>query len=439
MVEREPYQRCLELRQQVCVAFADVAIDFHAVAEQLPERGVPKCFVECAQHMPEVDHVKTTMDGPASRRTLFSTDVDAGGAVVVTDDESAGGESEDRDFESSSVLRGATKTVLGSDPPHVAANAGADAGQCTADEPSASDTNAYEAVVGIDPEGHGDFEYLKHFEAMQVKLQLLNAEATKLSQAAASKPTSDVDAAQVGSEEHVRRIALDIQDVMKRLTKKNKAVLDQVVQSHDDLQKEEPGDALAVPTNKPLSVFQAASYPACFTEFFYGDCAPFLKRRNQLSCQQVFDALPSREELEYSLPSDDPGQPYKAQSKSRFDTPEFYALFAATLRWLKTMQMTKFAFARPGFEKDVATIAAASSTDFFNAAMASPNTACSNADLLRCPSGQKVHTALRQLLLSTATVPLTDGYNMCLNHMGNAMNLQWGSLTVFRTHNYADN
>ena len=43
-------------------------------------------------------------------------------------------------------------------------------------------------------------------------------------------------------------------------------------------EKEEPVQALAVPANKPLSVFEAATYPACFTEFFYGDCAPFLKR-----------------------------------------------------------------------------------------------------------------------------------------------------------------
>ena len=274
---------------------------------------------------------------------------------------------------------------------------------------------------------------------MQVKLQLLNAEAAKLSRTSANGSTDTVDAAEVGREEHVRRIVLDVQDVMKRLTKKHKAALDKVVQRQEDLQKEEPLHALAVPTNRPLDVFQPATYPACCTEFFYGDCTPFLKRREQLSCQQVFDALPNREELEYTLPSDDPDQPYKAHNKSRFDTPEFYALFAATLRWLKAMQMTKFVFARQGYEKDVKAIAAASSADFVNAAVALHNPPRSNADLLRSSAGQRVQTALRQLLLSTATVPLTDGYKMRLNHMGNAMSLQWGSLTVFRTHNYADN
>ena len=65
---------------------------------------------------------------------------------------------------------------------------------------------------------------------MQVKLQLLNAEAAKLSRTAANRSTDTVDAAEVGREEHVRRIVLDVQDVMKRLTNKNKAASDKAMQ-----------------------------------------------------------------------------------------------------------------------------------------------------------------------------------------------------------------
>ena len=51
--------------------------------------------------------------------------------------------------------------------------------------------------------------------------------------------------------------------------------------------------------------------------------------------QRVFAALPDKEELEYSMPSDDPSQPYQAATRSRFDTPEFYAANADILRRMK--------------------------------------------------------------------------------------------------------
>ena len=59
----------------------------------------------------------------------------------------------------------------------------------------------------------------------------------------------------------------------------------------------------------------------------------FLKRETPVTCQQIFAALRAREELEYSLPDDK--EPYRASARSRFGSPEFYALFASTLRMLK--------------------------------------------------------------------------------------------------------
>ncbi len=224
VVEREPYQRCVELRKQVRPTFADVTIASHAIAQELPEHGVPDSFAACAQHMPEVEHLKTTMEGPASRRTMSSTGLDDDGAMVEDEDEGAEEVTEGDAAGTSHVDEGAAETLLGSDAPQLAANAGCDAAQRDADEPGASETSAHETVVGLDPEAHGDFEYLKHFEAMQVKLQLLNAEAAKLSRTSANGSTDAVDAAEVGREEHVRRIVRDVQDVMKRLTKKQSRV-----------------------------------------------------------------------------------------------------------------------------------------------------------------------------------------------------------------------
>ena len=41
-------------------------------------------------------------------------------------------------------------------------------------------------------------------------------------------------------------------------------------------------------------------------------------------------------------------------------------------------------------------------------------------------------------MFSTATVPLTDGYKMRLRRIGHAMNILFGPLTTFSTHNFAD-
>ena len=83
-------------------------------------------------------------------------------------------------------------------------------------------------------------------------------------------------------------------------------------------------------------------------------------------------------------------------------------------------------------------IAAATSKDFVDAVMheSQPRT---NQDLIRTAGNETVRTALRHLGFSTATVPLTDGNKMRLHHLGCAMNQVFGPLSVFHTHNYADN
>ncbi len=194
--------------------------------------------------------------------------------------------------------------------------------------------------------------------------------------------------------------------------------------------------ALAVPSGKALSIFDPSALPAAYTEFLFGDCVPFLKRETPVTCQQIFAALPAREELEYSLPHDE--EPYRASGRSRFDSPEFYALFASFLRTLKLFQSCKASMSREGFEKDFGSIASATSKDFVDAALheSQPRT---NQDLIHTAGNERVRTALRHLGFSTATVPLTDGNKMRLHHFGCAMNQVFGPLTVFHTHNYADN
>ena len=115
-------------------------------------------------------------------------------------------------------------------------------------------------------------------------------------------------------------------------------------QETDHTRNEEKDDQLAkqaeacVSTSgSPLSMLAPETWPKCFVEFFYGDAVPNQKERGKegtgtvhVSVEDLFGWLQDREELEYHLPSDT--VPYKARATSRFDTPEFTAIFGSVLR-----------------------------------------------------------------------------------------------------------
>jgi hypothetical protein len=244
-------------------------------------------------------------------------------------------------------------------------------------------------------------------------------------------------AAQVASKEFVRTsIAVDMIDIAKQLSKSSPGRLQSLAAAQGENEQMKPEQALAVPTGKPLSIFDPPSLPAAYTEFLFGDCVPFLKRETPVTCQQIFSYLPNKEKLEYHLESD--AEPYVASDRSRYDTPEFYAVFASFLRTLKLLQSTKAFFERQGFNQDIRTIAAVTADDFVKAALR-PTQPRTNQDLICHAGNEKVVAALRNLGFSTATVPMTDGHKMRLHHLGCAMNMVFGPLTVFHTHNYADN
>ena len=108
-------------------------------------------------------------------------------------------------------------------------------------------------------------------------------------------------------------------------------------------------------------MFDSATWTQCLPEFWYGDALPNMseqKQKPRLSFEELFAALPDREELEYQLDSDN--IPYRALSKSRFDTPEHIIIFGDTLRRLLLFRGTRMALRRKGFQKDVKLIANAS-------------------------------------------------------------------------------
>ena len=200
-----------------------------------------------------------------------------------------------------------------------------------------------------------------------------------------------------------------------------------------------------VPSNKLLSMFDPATWTKCFSEFWYGDALPNMsvqKQNPRLTFEELFKTLPDRDELEYQLDSD--STPYCAMPRSRFDTPEHIIVFGDTLRRLLLFKGTRMALKRKGFQKDVKLIANATSEQCVAALSHSAGQPgdVKNANMEALSNNEKIalelRTALRQVLISTKDVPLTDGYKRNLRHESHNLNVTEGALVVFATFNFAD-
>ena len=203
---------------------------------------------------------------------------------------------------------------------------------------------------------------------------------------------------------------------------------------------------LNVRSGKPLSTMSSLSWVHSFVEFFYGDCLPMQPgRRMQLSFEQVFRYLLEREELEYALASD--ATPYRARPMSRWDCSEFVMLFASTLRSLNLLRAAKLSFLdgekSKAFRVDLKAIAESKAEDFEKVLEYNRGrNAHSLLSALQSPQvrelNQPVYTALKSLLMQTATVPLTEGNKMKIRQQSFAMSYYFGPLKLFMTTNFAD-
>ncbi|MCS5703089.1 MAG: hypothetical protein NZ847_10770 [Acidobacteria bacterium] len=276
---------------------------------------------------------------------------------------------------------------------------------------------------------------MQHLATFQTQLALVNdafrAKVRSESHAAQDKPDSAIAAATAAAAaaEDCHRAVIDLRHAAQELGKHS---FEDRAKLLDNIDR-----GLFVPTSKPLSMFDPATWTKCFAEFWYGDglpCMPYRPRK--ITFEQLFQALPDREELEYQLDSDT--APYRSKSQSRFDKPEPVLVFGDTLRRLLMFRGTRIAFKRRGFQKDVKAIAEASS-EMCHSAM-EKITGHANAEQLANNEHvpKELQTALRQMLISTKDVPFTDGYKRSHRHEGHNLNVTYGSLVVFATFNFAD-
>ena len=157
-----------------------------------------------------------------------------------------------------------------------------------------------------------------------------------------------------------------------------------------------------------------------------------------VSVEELFGWLQDREELEYHLPSDT--VPYKARATSRFDTPEFTAIFGSVLRHALLQRGVGLVFRRQGYEADLKAIAKAKPEDCIEALCNAKPDRSRGLDELAYASNvpENLRRALKQVLFVQVKVPFTDGYRRKLRHEGHNLNAVHGPLKLFVTANFAD-
>ena len=418
-MSRNAYKILVEERLRVNSAFGRTTIDPQAV-ETLPENGVPQQLLECGVQMREVDNYAATRCGPGTMRDpLDATQEDDDASDEISDASSNDGHTEDATKESSSsVGQPASKT---NDPQF----------------------NQCETPLGLDPTSTPDF--VQHVAACKAQLDLVRDAVKKMhcaaqpADASAAQPAVSSDAtAQAAAEEECFRAVVDLREISKQLDRHKFEEKARLLEDADN-------KAMFVPANKLLSMFDPATWTQCFSEFWYGDALPNMSEQKQnprLTFEQLFKTLLDREELEYQLDTD--STTYCAMLRSRFETPEHVIVFGDTVRRLLLFKGTRMALKRKGFQKDVKLIANATSEQCVAALLDSAGQPgdVRNANMEALSNNQKIalelRTALRQVLIATKDVPLTDGYKKRLRHESHNLNVAEGALVVFATFNFAD-
>ena len=310
--------------------------------DALPENGVPEQLTGCAVQMPEVDKYAATRCGPGTIRDPFqAADGDDDASDEISDTGSNDGATDDRDTAASSSVEQPAQMTCDQQP------------------------NQFETALGLDPTSTPDI--VQHVVAFKAQLDLMHeavkrmrsdetpesnsgaqpsdASAAQSMDASAGLPADAKAAtAQAAAEEECFRAVLGLREAAQKLDKHK--FQDKVL-----LLDSAGNRAMFVPSNNLLSMFNPTTWTQCLSEWWYGDALPNMGtvlQNPKLSFEELFEALPDREELEYQLDSD--STTYRAKSRSRFDTPEHAIVFGDTLKRLLLFRGTRMALKRKGFQ-----------------------------------------------------------------------------------------
>ena len=440
-IDPAQYIECVELRRKVCPVFTEVQVDAEQIRTQWPERAVPTAIVEGAQGMDTLRTFRPTLDGPASMKASTCELPTEDGARTVIDD----GEDDAADATERGASHAHTCDHQGAATEH--AGDEAENWSLPIDLPA-------EFLIGVHENDAGDpvdrmLAFQKQLELVQEYGKSLNRLEQRRQEAAKSKSDEVAEAAAelaAGKAQHNAAL-VQLRSLAKDMGSKYRAHMEQLWSAAQikDADSNNP-KTLHIKSGKPVNMFKAAAWPAAFVQFFYGDCAPNLDRPQRVGVRELFYYLSTREELEYSLDSDKnnpliPGGCYRAPAQSRWNTPEFMAVFADVVRKMRILQSTNPMWSSNS-EKwaiDIKEICEAKLSDFEQlASILARSGQQSMSEMMRAAAEHKLlplFKALQYLTFQTANIPLTQGYKSSLRQLGFALNVYDGPLTVLLTTN----
>ena len=313
-------------------------------------------------------------------------------------------------------------------------------GSCVLGDLAAAQAEEAENLIGLDEAAEND--PLQHYIVVQEQVCRLQEDQARIQRKEEKVQAAEGEARVVAgmqltaARETCRGHVLELREVSRRLWERHEQEIEKELQLQL-LEKSQGSNAsvVLVQAGQLLSMFVPESWCLAFTEFFFGDCLPFDRRRPvRLAPHAVMAALLKREELQYHLYSD--ATPYAALPTSRWDSPEVTAMFADTLRRQNLLGATRMTFlSQESFKVDLQAIARAKAEDFQElqhySTLGQAYASATNRD-------RPAMKALQHLLSSTAVVPLTEGHKMKLRHFGHALDMTFGPLKLLLTRNFAD-
>ena len=417
-VNRAEYLELVQLRKKECASFEHVKIDNERAERELPENGVPPCLLATVLEVDGAENAPVQLRGPASRAPEHGLNDDAGEG------------SEDASSDSSSKASTECPDTKGTPAASLPDSCAASLEDLDGDIATSS--------IAVDPVHH--LQPVQMMQALQGKIEAMHEQAATIAKRESQGRVANdegvlVAVADEGGRHQMCNVVLDLQHVARDLGREGAAKVEVAVAGAENCRRVSP-TALAVPTNEPLSAYDARTWPLSSVHWWFGDGAPNLQRERPMLFEEVARMLPDREELEYQLTQDITS--YKARSPSRFTDPEVFAMLGDATRRLLMLQGVRATMQRKGFWEDLKNIADATAEDFMAANKLATRSESIGTAAARADMPAKVRTALRTLLLSTAKVPGTEGRKQSLRHNMHASNLFFGPATFFTTPNHAD-
>ena len=128
-------------------------------------------------------------------------------------------------------------------------------------------------------------------QALQGTLGALQEQAARIAKNEATPTVADSSGAlqpvaDEGGRHTMRSMVLDVQSAARSFDERAQVALERAQAGADACRAVGP-HSLSVPTQKPLSCFDNRSWPACYTEFWFGDGAPNLERERPMLFEQV--------------------------------------------------------------------------------------------------------------------------------------------------------